>query len=120
MMDKKNYKVFVLCSDGELYEIYLGSDFTCTTKKLTNLILIIDRNNQIVMDKTEDCIKLDPMKKILSFGFNTQTIDGHDFKQINKAIKIAKTGKYKKPQVIIANTIKGKGVAFMEKEGRHH
>ena len=65
------------------------------------------------MDKTEDCIKLDPIeKKFLSFGFNTQTIDGHDFKQINKAIKIAKMGKYKKPQVIIANTIKGKRSRF--------
>ena len=122
MKDRKNYKVFVICSDGELYE---GSTWEAILfaqqKKLKNLILIIDRNNQIVMDKTEDCIKLDPLeKKFLSFGFNAQTIDGHDFKQIDKAIKIAKTGKYKKPQVIIAKTIKGKGVAFMEKEVKWH
>ena len=55
---------------------------------LNNLIIIVDRNKQIVMDKTEDCIKLNPLeKKFKSFGYKTFQINGHSFKDLNKTFK---------------------------------
>jgi transketolase len=121
-LDKKKYKTFALISDGELYE---GSIWEALLfaghHKLTNLVIIIDRNKQIVMDKTEDCIKLNPLeKKIKSFGYSTVSINGHSYNDLNKTFKKIKKKKLKKPLVIIANTIKGKGVSFMEKNIKWH
>ena len=66
-IDKKKYKVFALISDGELYEGSVWEALLFASHyKLNNLIIIVDRNNQIVMDKTEDCIKLNPLEKNLN------------------------------------------------------
>ena len=120
--DKKKYKIVCLISDGELYE---GSTWEAllfaSHHHLVNLIIIIDRNKQIVMDKTEECIKIDPLKpKLKSFGYKVFEINGHNFNQLNKTFDKIKNKKFSKPVVIIANTIKGKGISFMEKNVKWH
>ena len=73
------------------------------------------------MDKTEDCIKLNPLeKKFKSFGYRTFQINGHSFKDLNKTFKKINKSKNNFPTVIIANTIKGKGIPFMEKNLKWH
>ena len=109
---KKNYKTFVLLSDGELDE---GSNWEAllfsSHQKLKNLIIIVDYNKIQSMDSIKNTINLEPIsKKFQSFGYKTIKIDGHNFSQIIKAINT----KTSKPLVIIANTIKGKGIKFME------
>ena len=121
-LDNKKYKIFVLISDGELYEgstweaIMFANNF-----KLNNMILIIDRNRQIVMDKTEDCIKLEPLEeKLKSFGCKTYTVDGHSHKILDKTFKKIRKSKNIGPVAILANTIKGKGISFMEGQTKWH
>jgi transketolase len=108
-----NNKIFVLISDGELnegttWESLLFASF----HKLDNLIIIIDYNKIQSLDFTKNILKLEPLrKKFQSFGCNVKNINGHNFIQIYKSFFVRKN---KKPTVIIANTIKGKGVGFME------
>lgn len=108
-----NNKIFVLISDGELnegttWESLLFASF----HKLDNLIIIIDYNKIQSLDFTKNILKLEPLrKKFQSFGCNVKNINGHNFIQIYKSFFVRKN---KKPTVIIANTIKGKGVSFME------
>jgi transketolase len=108
-----NNKIFVLISDGELnegttWESLLFASF----HKLDNLIIIIDYNRIQSLDFTKNILKLEPLrKKFQSFGCNVKNINGHNFIQIYKSFFVRKN---KKPTVIIANTIKGKGVSFME------
>jgi transketolase len=108
-----NNKIFVLISDGELnegttWESLLFASF----HKLDNLIIIIDYNKIQSLDFTKNILKLEPLrKKFQSFGCNVKNINGHNFIQIYKSFFARKN---KKPTVIIANTIKGKGVSFME------
>jgi len=111
---KKNLseKVFVILSDGELNE---GSTWESllfiSHHKLNNLIIILDRNFYQSIKKTEETLALEPLKnKLNSFGFCTLEGDGHDFNFLRKALKT----KSNKPKFIIANTIKGKGVDYME------
>jgi transketolase len=111
-------KVFVLLSDGELNE---GSNWEsilfAAHYKLKNLVIIIDYNKIQSLDSVKNTIKLEPIKqKFLSFGCDVVSINGHDHKEILKAI----TKKTSKPLVIIANTIKGKGVSFMENKVLWH
>ena len=108
-----NNKIFVLISDGELnegttWESLLFASF----HKLDNLIIIIDYNKIQSLDFTKNILKLEPLrKKFQSFGCNVKNINGHNFIQIYKSFFVREN---KKPTVIIANTIKGKGVHFME------
>jgi transketolase len=108
-----NNRVYVLISDGELnegttWESLLFASF----HKLDNLFIIIDYNKIQSLDYTKNILKIEPLKKKLSsFGCNVKNINGHNFDQIyNSLIKITKN----KPTVLIANTIKGKGVKYME------
>ena len=115
---KKNDKTFVLLSDGELDE---GSNWEALLfaahHKLNNLIVIIDYNKIQSLDTVEKTINLEPMsKKFRSFGCQVKSINGHNFDQIFKAMNT----KSSKPLVVIANTIKGKGVKFMEKSVLWH
>ena len=121
-IDKKKYKVFALISDGELYEGSVWEALLFASHyKLNNLVIIVDRNNQIVMDKTEDCIKLNPLeKKFKSFGYKTFQVNGHSFKDLDKVFKKIRKKKNSPPTVVIANTIKGKGISFMEKNVKWH
>lgn len=112
-INKKNNKIYVLISDGELnegttWESLLFASF----HKLDNLIVIIDYNKIQSLDYTKNVLKLEPLKeKFKSFNCNIKNINGHDFNQIYKSLLVSKNGK---PTVIIANTIKGKGVKYME------
>jgi transketolase len=112
-INKKNNNIYVLISDGELnegttWESLLFASF----HKLDNLIVIIDYNKIQSLDFTKNVLKLEPLKeKFKSFNCNIKNINGHDFNQIYKSLLVSKNGK---PTVIIANTIKGKGVKYME------
>ena len=102
----------MLLSDGELDE---GSNWEAILfsahHKLKNLVVIIDYNKIQSLDAVKKTINLEPIsKKFKSFGCQVKSINGHNFDQIVKAIN----NKTSKPLVIIANTIKGKGVKFME------
>lgn len=111
-INNKNYKIFVMLSDGELDE---GSNWEsimfCSHHNLNNLVVIIDYNKIQSIDTVKNTLNLEPLdKKFESFGFNTISINGHSHKQIFNALN----SKSSKPLVVIANTIKGKGVSFME------
>ncbi len=112
---QENWKVFVLVSDGELDE---GSNWEAILfapqHRLDNLVLIVDYNKIQSMGNVKDVIDLHPLKdKFLSFNWNVIEIDGHDFIQLNKGFSEIPIDVLK-PTVIIAHTIKGKGVSFME------
>jgi transketolase len=112
-IDRKNYKVYVLLSDGELNE---GSTWEAVMfaghHKLNNLIAMIDCNKIQALGQTKDIIDLNPLKdKWEDFGWHAQEVDGHDFNQIFKALNSLNPSK---SNVIILDTLKGKGVSFME------
>lgn len=113
----KSFKVFTILSDGELDE---GSNWEAILfaqqHKLNNLIAIVDYNKIQSFGSVEDVINLHPLdKKFESFGWNVCEIDGHNHEEIFNGFEKAKQSP-EKPTVIIANTIKGKGVDFMENE----
>ncbi len=111
-INKKNSKIFVLLSDGELDE---GSNWESilfsSHHKLNNLIIIIDYNKLQSIDSVKNTLNLEPLdKKFISFGYKAIRVNGHNCEQILRALN----SKSSKPLVIIANTVKGKGVSFME------
>jgi transketolase len=117
-LDSLNYRVFVVLGDGELDE---GSNWEAfmfaAHKKLNNLRVIIDRNNLQSMDTTENTLALEPLAdKIRAFGWEVQEVDGHDHTALKKVFNISS----KMPLCIIANTIKGKGVSYMENSIEWH
>ena len=117
----KDFKIFVLMSDGECNE---GSVWEAclfgAANKLNNLIAIVDYNKWQATGKTKDILNLGSLTaKFKSFGWNTYEIDGHNHKQILTKLKLAKSNT-KSPSVIIANTIKGKGISFMEDNNNWH
>lgn len=121
-LDKKDSRVFVLLSDGELYEgsVWEAANFAAH-HKLDNIVAFVDRNMQCVTDFTEDCNCLESLsEKWKSFGWEVKIIDGHSFKELLDVIKKIHNRKSSKPLVIIANTVKGKGVSFMENVIRWH
>jgi transketolase len=105
----------VLLSDGELNE---GSTWEAVLfaahHKLDNLVVIVDYNKMQALGFTKDIIKLDPLaKKWASFNWEAKEIDGHNFNDIFKVFRRLPF-KQGKPSAIIAHTVKGKGVSFME------
>lgn len=114
-LDKKDYRVYVITGDGEWDEGSMWeSAMEATHYALDNLIVVIDRNYLQIDGSTEAVMKLDPMeKRLASFGFEVLKINGHKMEEILEAFKKAKKVKGK-PVAIIARTIKGKGVSFME------
>ena len=119
--DGKNIYTYVILSDGEHYEGSLWeSAMFASHHCLDNLIFIVDRNRQIILGNSEDCLKIEPLSdKWKSFGWNVFEVDGHNYTEILDALKKAKKPN-KKPNLIIANTIKGKGVSYMENVTRWH
>lgn len=114
-------KVYCLVGDGEINE---GSNWEAimfaTHHQLDNLCLIIDKNQMQALGDTKDILCLDPLPaKFEAFQWNVQNIDGHDYDQIIAAFDNFQTCKGK-PTVIVANTIKGKGVSFMEHNLKFH
>ncbi len=112
---------FVLCGDGELQEGQIWEAALFGSKyRLDNVIAFVDRNRRQTDGDTEEVMPLDPLQsKWLAFGWNVFEIDGHDFKQILEVIERAKSA-VGKPTMIIANTIKGKGISFMENRDEWH
>ena len=113
-----NNNVFCLMSDGELDE---GSNWEAFLSgahhKLFNLTAIIDRNRLQSIEDTESTLMLEPLvDKFLSFNWYVEIIDGHNHEQLKESF----SRNIDKPKVIIANTIKGKGVSFMENEVLWH
>ena len=121
-LEKTNRKVYVLlgdgeCNEGQIWEAALfASHF-----KLDNLIALVDANGYQVDGTTDQIMNLEPLdKKFDSFGWEVHSIDGHNIEQIVSTLKKATSNLNKKPKVIIAKTIKGKGVSFMENENKYH
>ncbi len=120
-MNKKSYRTYCMVGDGELCE---GTNWEAaiiaTHHKLDNLTLFVDRNRLMIDGPTEDITSLEPIDaKFQAFGWETITIDGHNFAQIGEAIEKAQTIKGK-PAVIICNTVKGKGVELFENQAKWH
>jgi transketolase len=116
---KSHAKIFTIVGDGECYEgsIWESAMFI-SHHKLTNLITIIDRNKLCIMGETEKCVSLEPLHdKWSAFGFSVFRIDGHDFNEIENVFKIINN---EKPVCIILDTIKGKGISYMENKPLWH
>lgn len=113
--DKKDYRVYALCGDGEIEEGQIWeASMWAGFKKLDNLVVIVDNNN-LQIDGTVDevCSPYPIDKKFEAFNFHTININGNDFDEIRAAFKEARETKGM-PTAIIARTLKGKGVSFME------
>lgn len=116
-----SYRVYTLLGDGEIEEgqVWEAAMFA-SHKKLDNLIAFVDNNDLQIDGNIEDVNSPKPIdKKFEAFGWAVFEIDGHDFDQIEDAVKKAKQVKGK-PSVIIAKTVKGKGVSFMENVADWH
>lgn len=119
---KTDQKTFVIVGDGEINEgpIWEGALFSAH-HNLENFMVIIDENGFQAMGTTEEIIKLDSIKsKFESFGFEAISVDGHNEILINEAIESLWRSNNKKPKALIAKTIKGKGVDFMENDNSWH
>lgn len=115
-IDKKDYLTVALLGDGECHE---GSVWEAAMfaghHQLSNLIAIIDYNRQCVTDFTADCNSLEPFtERWKAFGWDVRDVNGHSFAELLGAFKDFRSRKSSRPLVVISNTIKGKGVSFME------
>lgn len=113
-MDSNPVRHFVILGDGECDEGTIWeSALFCAHNNLNNIVAIIDHNKYQSLTTVEDTLSLEPLsEKWLSFGWDVTEIDGHDHMQIHEALSTHSD----KPRCIIAHTIKGKGVSFMENE----
>ena len=120
-MDTKDYRVYAILGDGEIEEGEIWEAAMSAAKyKLDNLCIIIDNNNLQIDGTIEEIMSSYPIdKKFESFGFETLNINGHNIEEIINAFDKAKSIKGK-PTCIIAKTIKGKGVSFMENQVGWH
>ena len=117
----KQSRCYALLSDGECNEgsIWEAAMFAAG-QSMDHLTAIIDYNKWQATGRSQEVMALEPLAdKWKAFGWHTQQIDGHDFEAINKALDAARSEK-KKPSVIVADTIKGKGVTFMEDDNNWH
>ena len=120
-MDKKNYRVYCILGDGEIEEGQIWEAAMASNKyKLDNLCVIIDNNNLQIDGTIEEVMSSYPIdEKFKSFGFEIIKIDGHDIEEIIKAFEVARNIK-EKPTCIIAKTVKGKGISYMENKVEWH
>ena len=117
-----NYNVYAIVGDGELNEgsIWEGVLFAAA-QKIKNFNVIIDSNKWQATCRSNETIDAKSIsKKFNAFGWNTCEVNGHDFEQLDKALNISDSDKNNKPYAIIANTIKGKGISFMEDDNNWH
>lgn len=120
-LDKSAGRIYVILGDGELQEgIVWEAAMSAAHYKLDNLTAIIDWNGLQIDGANDDVMTVRPVdEKFKAFGWNVISIDGHDFGQISQAFADAK-GCGRKPTAIVAKTIKGKGVSFMEGNAGWH
>ena len=115
-IDKKKFKVITLLGDGECQEgpIWEAAMFA-SQHKLNNLLAIVDNNGLSATDFISRYLDIAPFEnKWKSFGWETSVVDGHSFEELLSQIEKFREGHFKKPFVLIAKTVKGKGVSFME------
>ena len=112
-----NFKIFTLLGDGELSEGSIWEALLSANKyNLDNLVVIVDRNKLQITGKTEDINPIESLKdKFNSFGLSTKEVDGNSVHQLNEVLSNTPFEK-NKVNVVIANTVKGKGISFMENE----
>lgn len=121
-LDKKDYQTYVMVGDGEsqegqVWEAIMFAPF----HKLNNLTLIVDNNGQQLDDFTDKILSLNPLpEKLRAFNWEVIEINGNDMAQCVEALDKAKWNKTEKPVAIVANTIKGYGVSFMEHQVKWH
>lgn len=120
-MQQADWRVFVLTGDGELQE---GSNWeaamTAANYGLDNLTVIVDRNRIQQGDFTEKTIRMDPLPdKWTAFGWEVTEVDGHDHSILHKVLS-SRSAEPGKPRCVIANTLKGHGVSFMENKPEWH
>ena len=120
-LDNKDYRVYALAGDGEIQEGQIWeASMWAGFKKLDNLVLVVDNNGLQIDGNVADVCSPYPIdKKFEAFNFHVINIDGNNFDEIRAAFKEAKETKGM-PTAIIAKTIKGKGVSFMENEAGWH
>jgi len=118
-IDGKSYHTYVLIGDGEMQEgLIWESAMSAGHYSLDNLTLIIDRNRWQSCNAVDCTIDIEPLaEKLASFGWSVLDIDGHDFGQLVKALSVRG---HSKPTAVIAHTIKGKGISFMEEDNSWH
>lgn len=121
-IDSKSYLTFVLLGDGELQE---GSVWEAAMfaghHRLSNLVAIVDRNRLQAINFTEDALKLEPLAlKWEAFGWDVVVVDGHSFEDMLPIFRRLRSRNSEKPIAVIAKTIKGRGVTFMENKTIWH
>ncbi|HPB67456.1 MAG TPA: transketolase [Candidatus Omnitrophota bacterium] len=115
-LDGADYLTYVLMGDGECCEgAVWESAMFAARHQLRNLIAIVDNNGMCVTDRLEDCTALDPLaEKWKAFGWDVSEVDGHNFNSLLSALTGVRERTSARPLMIIAKTVKGKGVPFME------
>lgn len=120
--DNLSRKHFVVISEGELYE---GSTWEALLfiahNKLNQVKIILDVNRNMILGRPEDLLGLEPLgAKFASFGFDTKRICGHSYQEIYAGLQFLNEKDFTLPRVLIADTIKGKGVSFLEDTAESH
>ena len=121
-LDGRDYHTFVMVGDGEIQE---GQNWEAAMfagfHKLANLTCIVDNNRQQLDGFVKDILDPAPVaEKFRSFGWHAVEIDGHDFGKVIPALQAARIGATGKPTAVVAHTVKGKGVSFMENNPEWH
>ena len=118
---KKDYRVYALLGDGEIEEGQVWeAAMYASHYKLDNLCIFVDLNGLQIDGSTAEVMNSSPLdKKFEAFGWNTLTIDGHNYDEIKKALRDAR-GTKGKPTAVIMKTVKGKGVSYMENSVKWH
>lgn len=116
LLKQKDYKVYVVLGDGEIDEgVVWESSLAAAKYKLDNLVAIVDMNNLQLDGTIDEVMPIEPVDaKFRAFGFDVMTMDGHDMVDVLTTLTKAKNARSGKPICILANTVKGKGVNFME------
>jgi len=116
---KKRFSVFVVLSDGECNEgtVWEAAMFA-SAKKLDNLTMIVDFNKWQATGRSEEILSLNPLpEKWAAFGWEIKEINGHSFEDLKKCLSSKNN---EKPLAVIAHTVKGKGISFMEDDNNWH
>lgn len=118
-LDNNPHRVYTVIGDGEMQEGQIWEvALSAPHKKLNNLTMILDYNKGQIDGHVKDVLNLEPLKpKWEAFGWHTHVVDGHNYKELVEAYKNVHPTK---PSMIIANTVKGKGVSFMEDQNGWH
>ena len=115
-MDQRNYRVYVLMGDGEIHEGSVWEAAACAAKYgLARLTAIVDANGYCVDGTLDQVLPMEPLRaKWEAFGWEVTEIDGHDFASLVPALDTPRSGSTGRPRMLIARTVKGRGVSFME------